>query len=233
MKNGIFVISLLMTINLAAQGNQSPKDAQGKKHGEWRKVYDNKKLRYIGTFEHGIPVDTFKYYFPFGDLQAINVFRGKTGNSYSYQYGEGKQLAAEGLYIDKKKDSTWTIYNADGMVIGRENYENGIKEGPSISYYANGKVAEKLFYINGKKEGEWQQFYESGEPMAKGIYKDGSLHGPATYFFSSGKPRLKGSYKRGLMDGPWYHFNASMKLEKKEIWDRGRLKKGKKDEEKE
>jgi len=232
MKNGIFVLSLLMTFNLAAQGNLSPKDAQGNKHGEWRKLYENKKLRYTGTFDHGVPVDTFKYYFPTGDLQAINVFRAKTGHSYSYQYGEGKQVAAEGLYKNRQKDSTWTYYNADGKVVGRENYKEGVKEGPSINYYANGKVAESLIYVNGKKEGEWLQFYESGEPMAKGIYVNGSLHGPAMYFFSSGKPRLKGNYVRGLMDGPWYHFNASLKLEKKEVWDRGRLMEEKKEEKK-
>jgi len=231
MKNGIFVLSLLLTFNIAAQGSQSPKDAQGKKHGEWRKLYDTKKTRYSGAFNHGIPVDTFKYYFPSGDLQTINIFRAKSGNCYSFQYGDGKQLAAEGLYNNKDKDSTWTYYNAAGQVVGRENYQNGLKEGPSLNYYSNGKIAESLNYVKGKKEGEWRQFYESGEPMAKGIYLEGSLHGPAMYFFSSGKPRLKGSYLRGLMDGNWYHFDANMKVEKKEVWQRGRLQKEQKEEE--
>tara|TARA_R110001592_G_scaffold131477_1_gene345251 strand:- start:4259 stop:4972 length:714 start_codon:yes stop_codon:yes gene_type:complete len=236
MKKGIFVLSLLLTFNLAAQESLSPKDAQGKQHGQWRKLYDNKKVRYTGTFNHGIPVDTFKYYFPNGDLQTINVFRGKSGNCYSYQYGDGKKLAAEGLYKNKEKDSTWTFYNASGTLVARESYKKGVKEGPSLNYYPNGKIAESVSYINGKKEGEWKQFYESGEPMAKGTYVDGSLQGQAMYFYSSGKLRMKGSYKKGLMDGNWYYFDTNTKVEKKEVWRRGHLledkEDGKKEEEK-
>lgn len=230
MKNGFFAISLIMAFNLSAQGNLSPKDAQGKKHGEWRKLYDNNKLRYSGNFNHGIPVDTFQYYFSNGDLQTTNIFRGKTRNCYSQQFGDGKQLAAEGLYSNQEKDSTWTYYNAQGRLVGREEFRSGKKEGPSVNYYPTGKIAESLHYEEGKKAGEWRQYYESGEPMAKGIYLDGSLHGPATYFFSSGKTRLKGSYVRGLMDGNWYHFDANMKVKKKEVWRRGRLLKDKKEE---
>jgi antitoxin component YwqK of YwqJK toxin-antitoxin module len=230
MRNGFFAISLLMAFNLSAQGNLSPKDAKGKKHGEWRKLYDNNKIRYTGTFEHGIPVNTFHYYFSKGDLQTTNVFRGKTGNCYSLQYGDGKQLAAEGLYSNKDKDSTWTYYNAEGRLVGRENYRNGTKEGPLINYYPTGKIAETLNYEKGKKTGEWRQYYESGEPMAKGTYLNGSLQGPATYFFTTGKPRLKGSYVKGLMDGNWYHFDTNMKVKKKEVWRRGRLVKDKKEE---
>lgn len=232
MKNGIIALSLLLAFNLSAQGDLSPKDAQGRKHGEWRKLYDTKKIRYTGTFEHGIPVDTFRYNFPNGQISALNVFRGKTGNCYSFQYGDGKKLAAEGLFKQQQKDSVWTYYNAEGQVIGRETYKNGVKDGPVINYFSNGKIAESVNYVKDQKQGEWRQFYESGAPMAKGTYVDGSLHGEASYYYSSGKLRLRGSYIHGLMDGPWYYFDSNLKITKKEIWRRGRQIENKKEEKK-
>ena len=150
MKNGIIALSLLLAFNLSAQGDLSPKDAQGRKHGEWRKLYDTKKIRYTGTLEHGIPVDTFRYNFPNGQISALNVFRGKTGNCYSFQYGDGKKLAAEGLFKQQQKDSVWTYYNAEGQVIGRETYKNGVKHGPAQTYRLDGRVDKKVMYRNDK-----------------------------------------------------------------------------------
>lgn len=204
-----------------AQNDQSPKDAQGRRHGLWKKYYDNGNLRYQGRFAHGIPVDTFKYFFEDGSLRTKNAFRGKSGNCMSYQYGE-EILAAKGLYLNKQKDSVWTYYDREQNVIARETYHQGEKHGLSQKYHDNGRLAEVLHYDMGQKEGDWKQFYESGAKMAEGQYKRDKLSGEVTYFYSSGKPRSRGNYKAGLMDGTWYFFGDQLKLERKEIWKNGR-----------
>ncbi len=205
-----------------AQKNLSPKDGQGRPHGLWVKYHDNGEKRYQGRFEHGTPVDTFKYYFDDGALRTVNIFRGKTGNCMSLQYGE-EILAAKGLYRNKKRDSIWTFYDREQNVIARENYEQGKKQGVSEKYHDNGKLAEVFHFQNDVKNGSWKQFYESGAKMATGQYKDGQLEGEVTYYYSSGKPRSRGNYHKGLMDGTWYFFGDQLKLERKEIWKRGRL----------
>lgn len=215
----IITLMGLLSWGLAAQINQ--KDSQGRRHGEWRKKHPNGELRYEGTFDHGVPVDTFKYYFEEGGLKTVNVFRGKTGNCKSYQYGEKEQLAAEGIYMNQKRDSVWTFYNRDGDIIARESYKEGEKHGKSEAYHTNGKVAEVKHYQMGEKQGEWKRFFESGRPMAEGNYSNGILDGEVVYYHPNGKPRLKGKYVKGKMHGTWYHFGDNMTLEKKVEWHYG------------
>lgn len=223
MKNLVLICILTFSAPLAAQVASSPKDSQGRPHGVWQKLHDNGKIRYTGRFDHGIPVDTFKYYFENGQLKTENIFRAKTGVCMSLQYGEKKILAAMGLYKDRKKDSVWTYYNRAGDVVSRVTFKNGLEEGLSEKLHTNGQVAERVNYKEGKKEGPWEQFFDTGKKMAQGIYVNDQLHGEVTYFFSSGKPRSRGNYVRGLMDGTWYYFTDDLKLERKEIWKRGRL----------
>ena len=46
-----------------------------------------------------------------------------------------------------KKDSTWTIYNESGKIIGEGSYSHGVKEGYWYSYNDNGNKIFAVFYI--------------------------------------------------------------------------------------
>ncbi len=214
---------LLAMSSLAAQDDINKTDAQGRKHGIWKKHYPNGQLRYEGKFDHGTEVDTFKFYFDSGELQAVNYFRGKNGVAYSWQYGGEDNLAAEGKYINTQRDSIWTFYDFDGNVITRETYKDGKREGPVITYFDSGKKAEIVNYINDQKVGEWLQFYESGKHKARGEYKNGSLQGEVIYYEPDGKISAKGSYLKGLMHGTWYYFDDRMEVEKTQVWKYGKM----------
>ena len=222
MKNFAILLLCIAFGALQAQEKINQTDSQGRKHGVWKKYYENEQLRYEGRFEHGVEVDTFKFYFEDGNLRAKNFFRGK-GVVYSWQYGGESQLAAEGLYIGTRRDSTWTFYDIDANVLSRESYKNDLKDGESVTYFDNGKKAEILHYQKGKRQGEWRQNYESGKPKAKGVYVNDMLEGEVTYFHPNGKPRMKGHFRKGKMHGIWYYFDEFMQVEKKEEWRYGLL----------
>lgn len=195
-------------------------DANGKKHGLWKKHYSNGKLKYVGSFNHGMEVDTFKFFFESGDLKAINYFRSK-GACYSQQFGEGRVLAAEGLYRDRKKDSVWTYYDQQSTLISRESFSNGIKEGELITYFNNNKKAEVFVFQNDRKNGPWTQYFEDGKIKAKGSYKDGMLDGEVIYYNSFSRPSIKAVYSKGLPNGKWYYFNERMEVEREQVYLRG------------
>lgn len=222
MKNFAILLLCISSSVLIAQENINQTDAQGRKHGLWKKYYPNEQLRYQGRFNHGVEVDTFRFYFEDGNLKAKNFFRGK-GVVYSWQYGGDSQLAAEGKYIGTKRDSVWTFYDIDGNVLAREAYKDDLKNGESVTYFDNGKVAEITHYENGKRQGEWRQNFETGKPKAKGNYVNDLLEGEVTYFYPNGKVRMKGNFKKGKMHGIWYYFDEYMQVEKKEEWRYGLL----------
>jgi antitoxin component YwqK of YwqJK toxin-antitoxin module len=203
---------------------QNKTDSQGKKHGKWVKYYDTnaKQVRYEGQFDHGIPVGTFVYYYPNGKKEIENTFRGKTGNCFSKQYDEQENLSAEGLYINRKKDSTWTYFGLKQQLLSREDYKQDVRHGITIVYYPEGQLAEKTRYVEGVKDGEWIQKYGDGKLKAKGTYVSGSLNGEVTYYDLNGRPSYKGSYKNGLKVGKWYTFENG-KVTKKEIFEQGTL----------
>ncbi|MDZ7846819.1 MAG: hypothetical protein U5L96_08640 [Owenweeksia sp.] len=211
----------MATTAISAQEKTNQTDSQDRKHGLWKKYYPNEQLRYQGRFEHGVKVDTFKFYFDDGSLKAVNYFRGN-GEAYSWQYGGESQLAAEGLYKGTKRDSIWTFYDMDGNLVSREHYKDDKKQGKSITYFENGKKAEVIHYDKGVKSGAWQQFYETGKPKAKGQYVNGKLHGEVTYFEPNGKPGARGKYRNGLMHGTWYFFDDNLQVEKKQEWKYGK-----------
>ena len=223
MKKILCLAFAFSTFLVSAQDDINQKDSQGRKHGTWKKNHENGKLRYVGTFDHGKEVGTFRFYFDDGDIRAINKFRGNTGICYSYQFGSDSVLAAEGKYIDSKRDSIWTFYDIDGNVVARESFKNDVRNGLSETYYPNGRVAESVTYKNGKKIGEWKQFYDNGRPKAKGTYVNGSLQGEVIYYALTGKPRAKGNYLKGLMHGNWYYFNDNMKVDRTEVWKYGTM----------
>jgi len=222
MKHTLLFAFVILSLGALAQATNQT-DAQGKKHGVWKKYFEDGKLRYEGTFDHGKEVGEFIFYFPSGDIKAINRFRGKTGVAYSYQFGGDSILAAEGKYINSQRDSIWTFYNIEGDVISREAYKNNERNGQSITYFTSGRKAEITTYVNGKKEGEWLQFYETGKPRAKGNYVNNMLQGEVFYYETTGRIRAKGKYVQGLMDGNWYFFDDANKIIKTQVWKRGTM----------
>ena len=58
------IILLLFFISGSVLGQEINQfDAQGKRHGKWKKFFKGtKKVRYSGQFEHGKEVGVFKFY---------------------------------------------------------------------------------------------------------------------------------------------------------------------------
>jgi antitoxin component YwqK of YwqJK toxin-antitoxin module len=200
-------------------------DSKGRKQGKWVKYHDKTQvIRYKGEFQDDIPINTFVYYHLSGIPKAEHSYRGKTNVCYAREYNEQGKRVAEGLYNHQKRDSVWTYYNDQGLVLQRETYVKGILNGESLLYYENGQVAERKSYLNDQLHGPWEQWFEDGLPKAKANYVNGLMEGEATYYGLLGKVAAKGKFEQGLKHGPWYFFTIDGKLEKKVIYNRGQEK---------
>lgn len=70
------------------------------------------------------------------------------------------------------KTGEWLSKSGDGMVLGRINYVNDIKEGPAVAYYKNGQVEHEGFYKAGEKTGWYITYYENGQIDTKNEFDD-------------------------------------------------------------
>ena len=121
------IIALALSFSAFAQNAY---DKNGKQHGKWER-YDNQgHLQYKGQFYHGVPRDTFYYYYPDQTIKSIAIHNNK-GKTYATTYYENGNIASIGKFVNKQKDSTWNYYNEDGKLILKESYQKDKKNGAS------------------------------------------------------------------------------------------------------
>ncbi len=209
--------TLFISLSLQAQNDF---DGKGRRHGMWEKKFQNGLTRYKGAFDHGVEVGTFVHYYPSGKVRVKTVFRGKTGVGFAEEYDEEERLIAKGLFVDRKRDSTWLYFNDIGQTIEVVNYKEGERNGESLILYGDGSVMETITYVNGIKEGPYRKNYDTGKPWTKGNYKAGKYDGVFEIYDYSGKIISKGTYVNGVKHGAWY-FSDKATLDKKVMYKNG------------
>lgn len=211
----IVVVMFLFTTNSIAQSSTSinRKDKDGNKVGTWKAFYPEGSVRYVGQFEKGIPVDTFFYYFPAGELQTLMIHR-DAKTAYAKMYYSTGDIMAEGKYYEQKKDSIWQTYGANGVLVTKGGYINGAKFGSWETYYTNGKLAELVNYNDDIEIDEYRSYYDNGNVLEETQYVNGFLEGVSTFYDQNGKKIVKGIYKKSRRDGKWIYYNSNGTVDK-------------------
>ncbi|MGZ3884438.1 MAG: toxin-antitoxin system YwqK family antitoxin [Bacteroidia bacterium] len=204
---------------------QNVTDAQGRKQGHWKKLDDKtNKPVYEGNFKDGRPDGVFKYYYPHDSVQAILNF--KQGGKYAYAklFHPNGKLMATGKYVGESvKDSIWTYYDDAGVMISRDNYVNGKKNGLCLVFLPDGKVAEEKNYRMDQLHGPFKQYFDGKLVKGEGMYVNGGFDGKVSYYYPSGIVAATGFYKDGIKTGPWIYKNSDGRIKEKELWVDGHL----------
>jgi hypothetical protein len=104
------VIIFLTCFSLSAQENRT--DASGLKQGPWIKKYANGNILYQGAFKDDKPVGEFKRYYEDGTPKAVLSYDESGLKAGAVFFHPDGKRAAEGTYIDKKKEGVWKYYSA-------------------------------------------------------------------------------------------------------------------------
>lgn len=204
----IAIFTILSGGTIFAQQNQF--DDNGKRHGEWKGTYaDKKKLRYEGTFNHGKETGVFKFYNDdkTSTLMATRDFSAKDGSSFTIFYDAEGKKTGEGREVNQMREGEWKFYHpGKNTVMSVENYSKGKLNGVRKVYFPDGKIAEETGYVNGIKNGIYKKYTEKGILLEDSNYKDGSFHGPAVYRDAQGNVAVKGQFTKGLKTGIWQYF---------------------------
>jgi antitoxin component YwqK of YwqJK toxin-antitoxin module len=216
----LFFFGILISTPSFAQADVNQTDAQGSRHGLWKKLYPGgNQLRYEGVFEHGKEVGTFKFYCEDCKKQPSVVKEFNEENSIAevkYYTIKGK-LVSEGKMDGKDRIGEWLFYpEKSSNILTREYYKAGVLDGLKITYYPSGKIAEERTYANGLMEGPNNYYSPEGVLLKKLQYKNDVLVGPAFYYDASGNIEIEGFYKKGKKHGLWKHYKNG-KLVREEI----------------
>jgi len=198
-------------------------DAKGRKQGYWKKTDDKNKLIYEGAFKDDKPIGKFKYYYPTDSVRAIMYFS-ESGTAYAKLFHMNGKRMAEGRYVGKEvKDSTWTYYDELGVLISRENYKNGKKNGLFTVYLPDGSLSEQRNYKDDIQHGPFKEYFDGKSVKVQGNFVKGQMEGRVTYHYPNGVEVAAGFYKNGLKNGPWIYKTQSGKVREKELYKNGVL----------
>lgn len=231
LRNFLFVF-LCMTISLHAVAQDSvvnndtvfnQTDKQGLKQGFWKVKYENGHIRYEGFFKDGKPSGILKRFYPDGTIQAKMEFSDNGKKAQTTLYYNNGVKAAEGFYVNEKKDSVWkyySYYNKNLSAVDR--FDNGKKNGVCEKYYSDGSLLEELMWKEGVKDGIWNQYFQNGRPKLTGAYKNDKRQGKFTFYYPDGSIETKGAFNKDMMDGSWITYNPNGKVEMTIIYKMGK-----------
>lgn len=214
-----------------AQPAEAPNrtDPQGRKQGEWVRLWENGRVRYTGRFVDDLPVGEFRHYDDEGRLATLQVHKGDGRSSHAEHFHANGAVMASGRYDGRAKDSTWTYHDQEGRLRKVERYANGVLDGVQETYYANGKLAEQDTYVKGKQHGPSLSWFESGTPKIEAGYVNGTAEGTMVFYYPSGKKEIEGRLVNGDRDGTWLYFNPDGSLQLQVLYRQGVMVKERKE----
>lgn len=224
MRNTILLLFSLVVCLASAQKNNQL-DANGKRHGVWRKNFDKTKiLRYEGEFDHGKEIGVFKFYKKIDEkavLTATRTFNAKNDLAEVKFFSSKKKIISEGKMNGKTYVGKWVYYHKNSPKIMTEELynEKGELHGERKVYYLSGKVAEKALYNSGQLDGESLWYSGNGQVIRVFNYVKGQLHGPAKTYDFNGELKAEGVYQKNRRHGIW-KFYKNGKLVRKQDFTR-------------
>jgi antitoxin component YwqK of YwqJK toxin-antitoxin module len=221
MKTIFSIICLLFCLTYFGQNT----DAMGKKQGYWKKKDEKtNKLVYEGEFRDDKPFGKFKYYYPNDSIRAIMFFKDAGKTAYAKLFHLNGKRMGEGRYFNKEiKDSVWTYYDDSGILLSREKYKMGKKEGSAYVYFPDGGISEERNYKDDLQEGVFKQYFDAKRIRALGNYVKGQFEGRVSYYYPNGIEVAAGYYQNGQKNGPWIYRDEKGKIKDKELYKNGQL----------
>ncbi|NND10317.1 MAG: toxin-antitoxin system YwqK family antitoxin [Flavobacteriaceae bacterium] len=207
--------------NVFAQQSYNQFDNDGKRHGIWKKNFeDTKQLRYQGEFDHGKEVGLFKFYKLIKKksvLTATKLFNSDSDISEVTFLASNGNIISKGKMNGKKYVGEWLYYHNDSdKVMTQENYnDDGLLHGDKSVYFNNGQLAEHMSFVNGKAEGNAKNYTEKGIVIKDFNYKNGEMHGSYKDYTPKGELIVEGQFKNGKKHSIWrYYENGELQKEK-------------------
>ena len=207
----IVVLTLVLSsLTVFSQDKLNHFDENGKRHGIWKGTHkESNRVRYEGSFEHGIETGIFKYFddTKAGTIIATRDFSKGDGSCYAVFYDQKGNKVSEGMLLDKIPNGVWKYYHFESsQVMTIENYKLGKLDGNRKIFYKDGKIAEDTNYKSGIKEGNAKTYSEKEKLLDEHFFKDGQFEGLAAYYDGNGNKMYEGYYKNGKRVASWKFF---------------------------
>ncbi len=147
-------------------------------------------------------------YYEDGNIHAVLNYNNqeKEEGPCRYFYSNG-EVSAEGIFKEGLKDSTWSYYSQEGLLLAKEKYRDGVLNGLYTSFHPTGNVNVSVPYVDGEIDGTAEWFDEFGLKTLSIKFEGNKKNGFAESFYANGEVHEKYQYKEDKLEGnyiSWY-----------------------------
>ena len=206
----LFVFCFIILTGVAYGQTINRRDAAGLKQGYWEAVDSRGMPVYRGYFKDDKPVGKMTRYFPTGEIRVIMDYDNTGVNARTQFFWTNGGIAAQGVYINTKRDSVWVYYNQNGALSSRIEYSAGKRHGTEQKFYPDGiTIAEEFTWKDSIKHGTWKQYFANEQVKFTANYIDGKLQGVFTSWYHDGTKEIDGMYRDDEPDGDWIRYQEN------------------------
>jgi antitoxin component YwqK of YwqJK toxin-antitoxin module len=142
----------------------------------------------------------------------LDYFRDGLAAQVTHFHPNGN-IRATGFYLDRLRDSTWEIFNTEGILIERVNYFENMRHGLSEMFDRNGNLTRSAEYYRNQLNGRWwERTANGGEQWT--TYRQNLSHGLYEAIYADGTISISGHNEMGLKEGNWYFYHESALLDR-------------------
>jgi len=105
---------------------------------------------------------------------------------YYTWFHDGDVKTTRGAYTGKVLHGVYEKFNHQGSLLGKGEFNHGLKTGVWLSWYDNGEMRTQLVYRQGVRSGPFREFYVTGETAKKGKYRNDKLVGKIIHYNEDG-----------------------------------------------
>lgn len=151
----------------------------------------------VPNIKNAIKSNAFIHYFKNGAISRTEAgYYGEVLNGEYAVLNTKNRLIYKGKFIDGLKEDTWIRWNAEGRILVKSSYKDGVKHGVEEKFLGDTlRIITK--FKNGKKHGI-ENWYNNRDIRIKKLkYSNGLIHGKVKTYDQSGKLESIEKYRRG------------------------------------
>ncbi len=193
---------------------------EGDRTGEWVLLFDGDFYEYwddetpdyygIITYDNGEITNPLKMYYPSGNLyfetEVWDTNPIEMADGEVTFYWESGKVQCKLNYKAGIKNGSCQYMNADGILMQKGQYYNGLIDGDWEEYYDDTTRGVGKLETEDIKTGMWQYFYNDGKKQAQGWWSDGKRQQDWTFYTINGEVVFNGNYKDDVQDGNWTQY---------------------------
>ena len=216
--------------------------SNGQRHGLARTYYSDQTFHSEESYRHGQKEGVWTFYHSNGQAKQILHYREGLKEGETLQYTSDGTLFVKGFYQADKRHQTWRYYALGGLLKEERTYVLDVLHGIWKEFHSNGSLRKRTPYENGKKDGvsvtydidqniQGQETYRAGLLQSRRFFQStsNSLNKKVNQVveileeYHESLLRAKGPLRAGLKDGIWTHYDSRGHCIEERSYKKGRL----------